>query len=61
MAGEIASHEWGETEMSTAKNATLAGHGGAPTFAEALKVWLEIGLLSFGGPAGDQLQSRSSF
>ncbi|MFM9937935.1 MAG: chromate efflux transporter [Hyphomicrobiaceae bacterium] len=24
----------------------------APTFAEALKVWLRIGLLSFGGPAG---------
>ncbi len=24
----------------------------APTFAEALRVWLEIGLLSFGGPAG---------
>ncbi|MBW7835667.1 MAG: chromate efflux transporter [Sphingomonadales bacterium] len=23
-----------------------------PTFAEALKVWLKIGLLSFGGPAG---------
>jgi chromate transporter len=34
-----------------------ATHGGGasaphPTFAEALKVWLKIGLLSFGGPAG---------
>ena len=25
---------------------------GAPTFAEALRVWTRIGLLSFGGPAG---------
>src|SRR5512132_327860 len=24
----------------------------APTFAEAVKVWAKIGLLSFGGPAG---------
>ena len=23
-----------------------------PSFAEALRVWLRIGLLSFGGPAG---------
>ena len=23
-----------------------------PTFAEALRVWARIGLLSFGGPAG---------
>jgi chromate transporter len=30
------------------------GHGSAalPSFAEALRVWLRIGLLSFGGPAG---------
>jgi len=24
----------------------------APSFTEALKVWLQIGLTSFGGPAG---------
>ena len=24
----------------------------SPSFAEALKVWIKIGLLSFGGPAG---------
>jgi chromate transporter len=29
-----------------------AGATAHPTFAEALKVWLRIGLLSFGGPAG---------
>ncbi|HEX4893486.1 MAG TPA: chromate efflux transporter [Hyphomicrobiaceae bacterium] len=31
---------------------TDASHSSQPTFAEALKVWAKIGLLSFGGPAG---------
>ena len=30
----------------------MQGQTGRPTFAEALKVWLQIGLTSFGGPAG---------
>ena len=30
----------------------IGGGAAAPTFAEALVVWLKIGLLSFGGPAG---------
>ncbi|WP_159347899.1 chromate efflux transporter [Roseomonas harenae] len=29
-----------------------AAEAGLPSFAEALRVWLRIGLLSFGGPAG---------
>ena len=35
--------------------ALIAPHGkpaGVPSFAEALRTWAEIGLLSFGGPAG---------
>jgi chromate transporter len=41
--------------MTDAAAAAAAGIGGAaapPTFREALKVWAHIGLLSFGGPAG---------
>ena len=30
----------------------IAGTARAPTYTEALKVWTRIGLLSFGGPAG---------
>jgi chromate transporter len=39
---------------ATAKSPAAAGSVGmsAPTFAEALAVWTRIGLLSFGGPAG---------
>ena len=32
--------------------ATPGGTGQRPTFAEALRVWARIGILSFGGPAG---------
>lgn len=42
--------------MSIASPKAAASMGGhdvtTPTFAEALRVWLKIGLLSFGGPAG---------
>ena len=38
------------TAAATGPASTAAG--AAPTFAEALRVWLRIGLLSFGGPAG---------
>src|SRR5688572_23521066 len=40
--------------MSTEPNSTTTTPGGAalPTFGEAFKVWLKIGCLSFGGPAG---------
>jgi chromate transporter len=31
---------------------SAAGTGAVPTFAEALRVWAKIGLVSFGGPAG---------
>ena len=31
----------------------IAGTAQPPTYAEALKVWARIGLLSFGGPAGE--------
>ena len=34
------------------KEAVTHGRGSAPTFAEALRVWAMIGILSFGGPAG---------
>jgi chromate transporter len=34
------------------ERAVPATAGAAPTFAEALKVWAKIGVLSFGGPAG---------
>jgi chromate transporter len=34
------------------QDANSGGAAAPPTFAEALKVWLKIGLLSFGGPAG---------
>lgn len=33
-------------------DAVIAGTARPPTYAEALKVWARIGLLSFGGPAG---------
>jgi chromate transporter len=36
----------------TAATDTAAGIPAAPTFAEATRVWAKIGLLSFGGPAG---------
>ncbi len=35
-----------------AENGTVTAPGPAPTFREALAVWVRIGLLSFGGPAG---------
>ena len=41
--------------MMDASNLATANPGGAearPTFAEALRVWGRIGILSFGGPAG---------
>ena len=46
-----AGHDTSTREM------TIAGHGAGINrseipFSEALKVWLELGLLSFGGPAG---------
>ncbi len=31
---------------------TMAQQGGGPSWPEALRVWLKIGVLSFGGPAG---------
>ena len=34
------------------KDTVIAGTAPPPTYAEALKVWARIGLLSFGGPAG---------
>jgi chromate transporter len=34
------------------QDANTGGAAAPPTFAEALRVWLKIGLLSFGGPAG---------
>jgi chromate transporter len=34
------------------KEAHIGGSGSVPTFAEAVKVWAAVGLLSFGGPAG---------
>lgn len=34
------------------QDAVIAGMARPPTYAEALKVWVRIGLLSFGGPAG---------
>ncbi len=42
---------------TSAREMTIAGHGAGINrseipFSEALKVWLELGLLSFGGPAG---------
>ncbi len=37
---------------STAGLSVGADGGQVPTYAEALKVWVKIGLLSFGGPAG---------
>lgn len=36
----------------TVRPPTVGSAAAAPTFAEALRVWLKIGLLSFGGPAG---------
>ncbi len=38
--------------MIKSQDDTPAAQSAAPTFGEALKVWLKIGLLSFGGPAG---------
>ncbi len=38
------------TENAPAENASASS--GLPSFAEAVKVWLRIGCLSFGGPAG---------
>ena len=38
------------TDANSAARADAAGN--PPAFAEALAVWLKIGLLSFGGPAG---------
>src|SRR5262245_33925121 len=35
-----------------APTATLSTGAPAPSFAEALRVWLKVGLISFGGPAG---------
>lgn len=41
------------TENARASNEDLAAaEARLPTFAEALRVWTKIGLLSFGGPAG---------
>jgi len=41
------------TDAAANSPATVGNVGtGAPTFAEALAVWARIGLLSFGGPAG---------
>lgn len=37
---------------SEALDARAGGTGTPPTYAEAMAVWLKIGLLSFGGPAG---------
>jgi chromate transporter len=34
------------------KEAVMGGAGRPPTFAEAVRVWATIGLVSFGGPAG---------
>lgn len=34
------------------QDTVIAGTAPPPTYAEALKVWVRIGLLSFGGPAG---------
>jgi chromate transporter len=34
------------------KEAVIGGAGRPPTFAQAVRVWATIGLLSFGGPAG---------
>jgi chromate transporter len=42
----------GREGQAMQKEAIIGGPGSAPTFAEALKVWTTIGLLSFGGPAG---------
>jgi chromate transporter len=38
--------------MTDTSATSTAGTGPAPTFAEALRVWAKIGLVSFGGPAG---------
>lgn len=32
--------------------APVGGRPPHPSFAEALRVWIKVGLLSFGGPAG---------
>jgi len=37
---------------SMQQDTVIAGTAPPPTYAEALKVWARIGLLSFGGPAG---------
>ncbi|HXF54399.1 MAG TPA: chromate efflux transporter [Hyphomicrobiaceae bacterium] len=38
--------------MNEASQQEAAATSAAPTFAEALRVWVKIGVLSFGGPAG---------
>ena len=39
-------------DVAVPSSATDAGAGQMPSFAQAFRVWLKIGLLSFGGPAG---------
>ncbi|MDN3564355.1 chromate transporter [Paeniroseomonas aquatica] len=38
--------------LDQTKQAKADAEARLPSFAEALRVWLKIGLLSFGGPAG---------
>ncbi len=40
------------TGVGTGAAETIAAPAHMPTFGEALRVWLKVGLLSFGGPAG---------
>ncbi len=40
------------TNAAVNSEAVIGGLGAPPTLAEAIAVWLRIGLLSFGGPAG---------
>jgi chromate transporter len=41
-----------DAEPAEAESPRAAAVAALPTFAEAFRVWLRIGLLSFGGPAG---------
>ena len=40
------------SEATQSSKAPAAGSDALPTFGEAFRVWLKIGCLSFGGPAG---------
>jgi chromate transporter len=41
-----------ESPLSSPATSSASAPPVAPTFAEAVRVWAKIGLLSFGGPAG---------